>query len=108
MAECCPPGRGCNAPDGGEPCALTLCHVAADEEGDAALALDRWQALEEASEGDGERRFRRRAFQRARDQALIALAMKAGPRIAARRAPLVTAVRSARSRSRRRDRLAHR
>ncbi len=108
MAECCPPGHGCNAPDGQEPCALTLCQAAADEEGDAALAIDRWQALEEASEGDGERRFRRRAFERARDQALIALAMRAGPWIAARRAPLATAVRSARSRTRRRDRLAHR
>jgi hypothetical protein len=108
MAECCPPGRGCNAPSGNEPCALTLCHIAAEEEGDAALALDRWQALEAASDGDGERRFRRRAFERARDQALIALAMRAGPWIAARRVPLATAVRSARSRTRPRGRLARR
>jgi hypothetical protein len=108
MAECCPPGRGCNAPGGTEPCALTLCHAAADEEGDAALAIDRWQALEEASDGDGERRFRRRAFERARDQALIALAMRAGPWIAARRVPLGSAVRSARSRTRRRDGFARR
>ncbi len=108
MADCCPPGHGCNAPDGGEPCALTLCRVAAEQEGYAALALDRWQALEASAEGDGERRFRRRAFERARDQALIALAMKPGLWLAARRAPLKAAVSSARARTRRRDRIAHR
>lgn len=107
MAECCPPGHGCNAPGGGEPCALTLCRVAAKEEDDAALAIARWKALEAASERDGERRFRRRAFERARDRALIALAMRPGLWLAARRAPLTAAVRSARSRSRRRDRVAH-
>ena len=78
MAMCCPPGHGCNAPGGHEPCALVLCQAAAQDEEDAALALSRWGALEAASEGncgDGERRFRRRAFERARDKALIALAM---------------------------------
>jgi hypothetical protein len=78
MALCCPPGHGCNAPGGGEPCALALCRAAAREEEDAALALARWGALKAASEhhaAEGERRFRRRAFQRARDKALIALAM---------------------------------
>ena len=81
MALCCPPGHGCNAPGGGEPCALALCRAAAAEEDDAATALARWGALEAASEdncGDGERRFRRRAFERARDKALIALAMTRG------------------------------
>ena len=81
MALCCPPGHGCNAPGGGEPCALALCRAAAQEEDDAALALARWGALEAASDehcGDGERRFRRRAFERARDKALIALAMTRG------------------------------
>ena len=81
MALCCPPGHGCNAPGGGEPCALALCQAAAQEEEDAALALSRWGALESAAEqncGDGERRFRRRAFERARDKALIALAMTRG------------------------------
>jgi hypothetical protein len=75
---CCPPGHGCNDPEGREPCALTLCQAAADEEDDAALALERWQDLEQARSshhGDGEERFRRRAFQRARDRALIGLAM---------------------------------
>src|SRR5579884_497426 len=78
MALCCPPGHGCNAPGGGEPCALALCRAAAKEEEDAAVALARWDALEAVAEGDsgdGKRRFRRRAFERARDKALIALAM---------------------------------
>jgi len=78
MALCCPPGHGCNAPGGDEPCALTLCRAAADHEGDAAVALDRWGAFKNAA--DRERRFRRRAFERARDRALIALAMARRPR----------------------------
>src|SRR5690348_8408930 len=83
MEPCCPPGHGCNAPGGGEPCALALCRAAAQEEDDAALALARWGALEAAQDehcGDGERRFRRRAFERARDKALITLAMTPGRR----------------------------
>lgn len=79
MKPCCPPGHGCNDPEGREPCALELCQAAALEEGDAALAVERWSDLERARHrsqgGDGEERFRRRAFQRARDQALITLAM---------------------------------
>jgi hypothetical protein len=78
MALCCPPGHGCNAPGGGEPCALALCREAAQDEEDAALALARWDAFEAVAEqdsGDGKRRFRRRAFERARDKALIGLAM---------------------------------
>ncbi|MBV9337164.1 MAG: hypothetical protein JO243_14870 [Solirubrobacterales bacterium] len=83
MAKCCPPGHGCNAPNGGEPCALALCQAAAQDEEDAALALARWGAFAAAAEqtcGEGERRFRRRAFERARDRALIALAMRRDPR----------------------------
>ncbi len=77
MALCCPPGHGCNAPGGDEPCALTLCRAAAGSEDDAAVALDRWGACWGAFEaaGERERRFRRRAFERARDRALISLAM---------------------------------
>jgi hypothetical protein len=88
MALCCPPGHGCNAPGGGESCALVLCQAAAQQEDDAATALARWGAFEAASEsncGDGERRFRRRAFERARDKALIALAMH---RVRGRRRPV--------------------
>jgi hypothetical protein len=79
MKYCCPPGHGCNAPEGDEPCALSLCGTAAAEDEDAATAVERWREWQEACEpahSDGERRFRRRAFQRARDQALIALALR--------------------------------
>jgi hypothetical protein len=117
MALCCPPGHGCNAPGGSEPCALALCQAVAEED-DAALALARWGALEAASErncGDGERRFRRRAFERARDRALIGLAMTPGPLAvtpgpwSARGAPIASAVKKAsvRSRTRRPPRLAY-
>ena len=107
MALCCPPGHGCNAPGGDEPCALALCRAAAQDE-DAALALSRWGDFEAASE-QGERRFRRRAFERARDRALIGLAMTRGPWMA-RGAPITSAVNkpSRRSRTRRGPSLAHR
>src|ERR1700759_2565628 len=95
MAECCPPGYGCNAPSGDEPCALTLCEAVAAQEDDAAVAVERWRALEASAEGDGERRFRRRAFERARDRALIGLAMSG------RTASIVSAVRKVSARSRR-------
>ena len=76
----------------------------ATQEDDAAVAVERWQALEASAEGDGERRFRRRAFERARDRALIGMAMSA------RTAPIVSAVKkvSARSHRPRRRRLVHR
>jgi hypothetical protein len=86
---------------------LALCRAAATEEDDAALALARWDDLEASADGDGQRRFRRRAFERARDRALISLAMKPGLWLAAQRAPIAAAVRQARSRTRRRDRVAH-
>jgi hypothetical protein len=112
MALCCPPDHGCNAPGGDEPCAVTLCRVAAGDEDDAALAVSRWGDLEAAAEqncGDGERRFRRRAFERARDRALIALAMTRGPWMA-RGAPVASAMKkgSRRPRTRRSPRLAYR
>jgi hypothetical protein len=79
VRPCCPPGRGCNADGGAETCALELCRAAAAEHKDAALALKRWSTLVAARErgrGDREFRFRRRAFERARDRALIALALQ--------------------------------
>ncbi len=108
MALCCPPGHGCNAPGGDEPCALALCRAAAVDEDDAALALSRWGDFEAASE-QGERRFRRRAFERARDRALIGLAMTRGPWVAPG-APIASMIRkgSRRPRARRGPRLAHR
>jgi len=80
VSACCPPGRGCNAPNGAEPCALELCRAVASIDKDAALALARWRDLEQARVrhgGDGEPRFRRRAYERTRDRALISLAMSA-------------------------------
>jgi hypothetical protein len=81
MRPCCPPGHGCNADGGAETCALELCRAAADVHKDAALAVKRWASLEQARQrgrGEGECRFRRRAFERARDRALIALALQPG------------------------------
>ena len=81
MAPCCPRGRGCNAPGGNEPCALVLCDAVAEHDEEAALALARWDDLRRIGEHDEgrERRFRRRAFERARDRALQALAMQIKP-----------------------------
>jgi hypothetical protein len=100
MAVCCPPGHGCNSPGGNEPCALAVCRAAAQEEEDAAVALVRWGDFEAASE-QGERRFRRRAFERARDRALIGLAMTRGPWTASG-APIASAMKKASRRPRRR------
>jgi hypothetical protein len=59
--------------------------VFAAVEPDAALALTRWGALEEAQrrqgEGGGEPRFRRRAYERVRDRALVAIAMRSARRL---------------------------
>jgi hypothetical protein len=79
MPWCCPPGHGCNAPDSGERCALELLRAAATSDEAAAAALTRWQILESPRtrrRGDGERRFRRRAFERLRDRALVNIAMR--------------------------------
>jgi hypothetical protein len=42
---------------------------------DATLALERWPLFQDAT--GAEKRFRRRAYQRARDRALIAVALSA-------------------------------
>ena len=58
---------------------LTLCS-ADKQEPDAALALARWKDLQRVADRDRtERRFRRRAFERARDRALQAIAMRIKP-----------------------------
>jgi hypothetical protein len=80
MHWCCPEGHGCNAPKAGEPCALSVCQDAVTLDTDAAVAVARWQELRIACQADhneNERRFRRRAFARARDRALIGLALRA-------------------------------
>src|SRR5437763_5790315 len=92
MRWCCPRGHGCNAPGTEEPCALDVCRAADPELREAALALERWAALERACEhrrNERELRFRRRAYERARDHALVAVALhgaSATPAIAVRRA----------------------
>jgi hypothetical protein len=80
MHWCCPPGHGCNASNGSEACALALFRAVAAEETTAARALARWNAFTEAEQSGGqrERRFRRRSYERARNRALIAVAMR-GP-----------------------------
>jgi hypothetical protein len=70
---------------------MELCRDAAEHDRDAAKAVARWTALERAHErGRSERevRFRRRAFERARDRALIGLALSpAGPPASGERPP---------------------
>jgi hypothetical protein len=82
-------------------CALTLCSVDKHEP-DAALALARWEELQRtAAEERRERRFRRRAFERARDRALQALAMRIRPAMLTRpRRPMASASPSRRRRAR--------
>jgi DNA-binding FadR family transcriptional regulator len=85
MRECCPPGRGCNASGGGEPCALELFRAAAEREPQAAHALARWRELQQASDPShtrADRRFHRRVYERARETALVALLMHDGMRLA--------------------------
>jgi hypothetical protein len=79
VRACCPEAHGCNAVQGDQPCALELIAAGATEVAEAAVALSRWGIFQKACEhrrNDNERRFRRRAYQRARDEALIALALR--------------------------------
>jgi hypothetical protein len=92
MRWCCPRGHGCNAPGGSEPCALDVCRAVTDEVSDAGQALERWNALQRACayrRTDSERRFRRRAYERSRDRALMALAMHRGYALAGENGALV-------------------
>ena len=60
---------------------LELCR-AAREEREAALAVQRWEEWQRArrrATGRGERRFRRRGYERARESALAVLLMRAQP-----------------------------
>jgi hypothetical protein len=78
VLACCPASRGCNAVGTGQACALELCTATAAELREAAEAVSRWRIFRKACEhrrNENERRFRRRAYERARDEALIALAL---------------------------------
>jgi len=83
MRPCCPAGRGCNAADRDEICVLTLFRAFSADESAAALALERWAVFEDACKrrtgSDGVLRFRRRAYQRVRDRALVAITMRWAP-----------------------------
>ena len=66
MRFCCPPGHGCNAPGGAEPCFLALCRSAGEEEPTAARAVARhygvrYWALDALHAPDQEALYRRRA-----------------------------------------------
>jgi hypothetical protein len=91
MRACCPRGLGCNAPTHDQPCALELCRGSAAEEPDAALAVARWSEWDEAchqAQGKAARRFRLRAYERARDAALLGLLMhECSDAVRERRAP---------------------
>jgi len=72
MKACCPPGQGCNAPTGQEePCLLSRARRS--ESPDAGRAVALWERFTRAQRGHrpgSERRFLRRAYARARDDAL--------------------------------------
>jgi hypothetical protein len=72
MKPCCPPGQGCNAPDGREEaCLLQKCRRA--ETPQAHRAVELWDSFSEARREHWprrQRRFLRRAYARARDRAV--------------------------------------
>lgn len=86
---------------------MTLCSLEDKHEPDAALALARWEELQrlDPHENGAERRFRRRAFERARDRALQGLAMRLRPWMLGKGRPLESERSQARRRPRRRQRL---
>jgi hypothetical protein len=59
---------------------LTLCRAFSSDEPAAALALARWDAFEDAWKhhaiSNEEQRFRRRAYERVRDRALVAITLR--------------------------------
>lgn len=72
VRPCCPPGQGCNAPAGQyEECFLRRCRGSDSSNAERAVAL--WQhflAAKAAHRPGRERRFLRRAYARARDDAV--------------------------------------
>jgi hypothetical protein len=72
MKPCCRPGEGCNGPPSYQaPCALWRCRR--DPRPEAARAVRLWERFSAARRERrprAQRRFLRRAYQRARDRAL--------------------------------------
>jgi hypothetical protein len=72
VKPCCPPGQGCNAPAAQyEECFLRRCRGSGSSSADRAVALwQRFVAAQAAHRPGRERRFLRRAYARARDDAV--------------------------------------
>ena len=72
MKPCCPPGQGCNAPAGQEePCLLLRCERSDSHEASRAVRLwMRFSSARRSHRPRRERRFLRRAYARARDNAV--------------------------------------
>src|SRR5215207_4691561 len=72
MKACCPPGQGCNAPAGREePCLLWRVERVDSPDANRALALwHRFRSAQRSHRPSRERRFLRRAYARARDDAV--------------------------------------
>jgi hypothetical protein len=72
MKPCCPPGQGCNAPAGREePCLLQRVERSDSPEASRAVALwERFVWAQRSHRSRRERRFLRRAYERARDNAV--------------------------------------
>jgi len=72
VKACCPPGQGCNAPAGHEePCLLKRCRRSDSPDANRALALwERFMRAQRVPRSRRERRFLRRAYARARDNAV--------------------------------------
>jgi len=72
VKACCPPGEGCNGPPGHEEtCALWRCRRSDEPEAVRALTLwERFVAARDEHRSRAQRRFLRRAYIRARDQAV--------------------------------------
>ncbi|HWE08979.1 MAG TPA: hypothetical protein VG325_06480 [Solirubrobacteraceae bacterium] len=79
MYLCCPAGHGCNDHEHRQACVLQVFEQAAPAIAEAATALTQWEAFRSADlhrVGASERRFRRRVYERARDQALATVAIE--------------------------------
>jgi hypothetical protein len=85
MQACCPTGLGCNAKTRDQLCVLQVFELTAPTIAEAATALACWKAfrtIERQGAGAAERRFRRRVYERAREEALATVAIEYATRSA--------------------------